>query len=406
MSAVLPQPHSKSGQTLIRGTTAHLRSRVNLLERMQPEYHALEHSRIFRRAWLPIASTHELPEADGYIVVDLPTFNTSLLVTRDADGKVRAFHNICRHRGNRLAVQARGSATRFSCGFHGWTFSSKGELVGVTDADQFTDLDRSNLGLPAVTTEVWETFIFVNFEAAPHGSLREWLGDLYGRYAGYFDQRERVNSYRIEVDCNWHIAINAFTEGYHNLFVHGSSVPGYQGGKSNPNRHRSFIELAGRHSLYSARGNSARRPTSTEAIAYGHGRKLYPAFDDPMPTLPRGLNPGRQQEWAYDLVELFPNFVMLTGAHWHSFFQFWPLGPGKTMIIRDGYAYTARNAGERFSHHFWAARSRDVVREDLGLMEAAQRMMMSGAMPEIILSQQEMLLQQHYATADAMMALP
>lgn len=403
-AASSPRQFLQFGQTLFRGPTAHLRNSVDLYQRMLPDYHAREHQRIFRRAWLPIASTHEIPEQDGYILVDLPTFRTSLLVTRDGDGRVRAFHNICRHRGNRVAVQPRGSAKRFSCGFHGWTFASNGELVGVTDADQFVGLDREKLGLPAVAVEVWETFVFVNFETTPHCSLREWLGDLHDRYGGYFNDRERVNSYRIEVDCNWHIAINAFTEGYHNLFVHGDTVPGYQGGKANPNRHRSYIELTERHGLYSARGNSARKPSPAEVVAYGQGRKLYPAFDEPRASMPPGLNPGRQPDWAYDLVELFPNFVMLTGAHWHSFFQFWPLGPERTLIVRDGYAFKARTAGERFSQRFWSARSRDVVREDLGLMASVQRMMMSGTMTEIVLSQQELLLQHHFAVADAMMA--
>jgi Rieske 2Fe-2S family protein len=388
--------------TFFAGNASHLRDRVPLPARLQPEYHRQEIDRVFRRSWIPIATLYDLPAAGSYIVLDLPTFKTSLLVARGDDGVVRAFHNICPHRGNKLVRGASGCAKQFTCGFHGWSFTNRGALDAVTDADQFCDLDASKLGLIAVRTGVWESFIFVNFDAAGSEPLKEAVGELHDRYQGYFGDREKVSHYRIEVPCNWNIAINAFTEGYHSLFIHRQTVPDYQGGKTNKFRHRTYLELMRRHGMYSAHANPSHKPTPVESIVYRHGHRLYPAFGGDLPELPPGVNPGRHPEWAFDLLEFFPNVVILTGSRWFSYFRFWPLAHDRTLIVREGFAYKARTAGERLGQAYWKVRSREVVREDLPTMERVHEMLMSGAMENIVLSKQEMLLQHHYANVDAM----
>src|SRR5690349_5505445 len=134
-------------QSVIRGDQSGLKDRIDILEKISPGYYAQEKEKIFRRAWLCVAHTVDLPGKGGYRVVEVPTFKASLLITRAKDGKIRGFHNICRHRGNKLVRGGIGSKTNFACGFHGWAFSAEGELLTVPDEAQFENLDKCKLGL-------------------------------------------------------------------------------------------------------------------------------------------------------------------------------------------------------------------------------------------------------------------
>jgi phenylpropionate dioxygenase-like ring-hydroxylating dioxygenase large terminal subunit len=395
--------------TVFRGDTR-LDNVVNLLEKIQPEHFAREVDKIYRRAWLPVTSMSDLPEPGSYVTIAVPPLKASLLITRAADGEVRAFHNVCRHRANKLVPDGeKGCKHRFTCGFHAWSFASDGKLAVVMDESQFVGLDKSRYGLVPVHCEVWEDFVFVNFDPAPRETLAEWLGDIHGGYKGYFDGREEIANWSIVVNANWHITVNAFTEGYHSLFLHKNTLPDYQGGSDNPMRHRPFLEIMPRHARYSAKANPNHKMTPVEAIAYNAGRKLYPAFppvDCSGPDFPKAVNPGRVDHWAFDIVEFFPCFVLIEGADWHQNMWFWPVDADHTEIRVVDYAYEAKTVGDRLAHSYLRVRNREVFREDISTMEAIHASLKSGAVSEVILSQQEMLIQKHYAMAAAMVAQP
>jgi phenylpropionate dioxygenase-like ring-hydroxylating dioxygenase large terminal subunit len=396
-------------QTQFFGDFSRLRSRIDMIARLRPEFYAAEVERIFRRAWLPVASVTDLPRETCYVVADVPPLNASLIVARGADGRVRAFHNVCRHRGARLVKDHAGCRKALSCGFHGWTYATDGRLIGVTDKTQFADLDPEQHGLVAVATEVWEDFVFVNFDPEPAQTLDQWLGKFAGQYKGFFSNRQRIASYRIVVDANWNVAINSFSEGYHAAYVHRKTVPDYQGGKKNPQRHRAYLEVTEHHGRYSAQANPNRRVTPVEAIAYGDGRPLYPSFPPFSETtlpLPPGVNASRDENWGFDVAEVFPVLIWIIGAHWHANLWFWPSGPDKTDVRVEFFAYKAQTVGDALAHAYFRARLREVFREDVGTMEQVTNALKSGAMQNIVLSQQELLLQQHYAVADAMLGRP
>ena len=393
-----------AAETRFVGQSADLENVVPILDLISPQNYEKERNKIFRRAWLPIAHVRDLPEPGSYKVVEMPTFNTSLIVVRGSDGVVRSFHNICRHRGNKLVRAGEGCRSSFACAFHGWTFANTGALRGVPDEQQFRGLDRDKLGLLPVTTEVWEGLVFANFDEKPRHTLGEWLGEMYGEFGGYFDDKEKCTSYRVVVDCNWHLAVNAFTEGYHTLFLHRKTVPDYQGGRSNPLRHRPFMQLMERHHRYSAPRNSDRRQTPAEELAYRYGRPLVPSYDGDSSRLPAGVNPGRSDRWAFDVVELFPNFVMLNSNNWHLGLWFWPIDAGRTEIRADRFLYQTDKPGEKLGQAFSKVRAREVLREDLNTLEATQRALMSGVMQTMILSQQELALQHHFKVTAEMLA--
>jgi len=395
--------------TEFRGDTSRLRNVVPIAERFTPEFHALERQLIFARAWLPVAATVDLPDKGSYVVVDVPPMRTSLIVVRSDDGKVRAFHNVCRHRGDKVIHpehgEQEGCKRYFVCGFHGWAYSNAGKLVSVTDDTQFVGLDREQFGLVPVHAEEWESLVFVNFDKQPRESLREWLGDFHDQYQGFAAGREKIAEHRVVLKTNWNIAVNAFCEGYHNLYIHRNTVPDYQGGSNNPQRHRPYIEVGRHFGRYSAHANFNHRRTPAEAVIYGHTRPLFPAFEPVDPDrLAPGVNPSRFHQWAFDIVHVFPNFVLGPQANAHSHMWFWPIDHEHTEIRVQRFAYKAETPADRVAQAYSKVRGREVLREDLATMEAALEAIQSGALPHIVLSQQEMLLQNHYRAADDMLA--
>lgn len=394
--------------TVFKGDASDLRSEINLLEKIQPEYFAKEVEKIFRRAWLPVASITDLQQRGSFVAVTVPPLKASLLVVRGRDDVVRAFYNICRHRGNKLVPDgAQGCKSSFACPFHGWTYAADGRLAGVTDESQFVGLDKSRRGLIPVHCGVSADLVFVNFDRQPRETLQEWLGDIHGGYQDHFEGREQIAHWSILVNASWHITVNAFTEGYHSLFLHRATLPDYQGGKGNPMRHRPYLEVMRRHARYSAKANPDHKMAPVEALAYNAGRKLYPAFPPvDSSALPNSVNPGRVEHWAFDVIEFFPCFVLLDGAYWHQAMWFWPVDADHTEIRVIDYAYAAKTVGDRMAHSFMRALNREVFLEDVSTMEAIHASMKTGVMPDILLSQQEMLLQKHYANVERMLGEP
>ena len=394
--------------TVFRGDTSRLKNVVPIRERFTREFHERERTRIFARAWLPVAAASDVADKGSYILADVPPLKANLIVVRGDDMRVRAFHNVCRHRGDRLVHTGQGKdqgcRKAFTCGFHAWTFSNTGKLIGVTDESQFIGLDRDKLGLIPVHAEEWEGLIFVNFDERPRETLKEWLGDIHDQYQGYFAGREKVAEHRVVLKTNWNIAVNAFCEGYHNLYIHRNTVPDYQGGKSNPQRHRPYIEVGRHFGRYSAHANMEHRQTPAEAVIYKHSRRMFPSFPVvDVEKLPPGVNPSRFPQWAFDIVHLFPNLVFGPQANTHSFMWFWPIDHEHTEIRNLRFAYAAKTPADRVGHAHSKVRSREVMREDLATMEAALAASSCGALPHIVLSQQELLIQNHYRAADDML---
>jgi phenylpropionate dioxygenase-like ring-hydroxylating dioxygenase large terminal subunit len=392
-------------QTRFYGDMSRLKPLVNILQRLDRSFFEKEVDAIYRQSWLPVASRTDVLEPNSYVVAQVPPLKTSLVVTRDDAGKVHAFYNICRHRGAKLVRHDGGCRKALTCGFHGWTFASDGRLIGVTDKTQFEDIDPSKLGLIEVHAEEWEDYIFVNFADKPSMPLAEWLGKFYGEYKDFFSNRERICSYRIEVAANWNVAINSFSEGYHAAYVHRKTVPDYQGGQKNPLRHRAYLEITERHGRYSAQANPNRRVTPVEAIAYEDGLPMYPNFppfsEEGLP-LPPGVNASRDPHWGFDVVEIFPCMIILIGAYWHANLWFWPITEDRSDLRVEFFTNKAHNVGQRLAQAYFRTRLREVYREDVRMMEHITQVLQSGAMRDIVISKQEMLVQQHYAVANHM----
>jgi phenylpropionate dioxygenase-like ring-hydroxylating dioxygenase large terminal subunit len=187
---------------------------------ISPELFALEQERIFKRVWLRVGRVEEIPKAGDFKVKHLAFARTSATLVRGRDDRIRAFHNLCTHRGNKI-VQETGNETvghtrnhAFSCRFHAWTFDTTGVLRGVAREDAFCDLDKGRLGLKPIACEVWEGFVFVNLDPRPRWSLREFLGEIGTHFAGVpYGEASYRFQYSTVLDCNWKVCLHACIRG-------------------------------------------------------------------------------------------------------------------------------------------------------------------------------------------------
>jgi phenylpropionate dioxygenase-like ring-hydroxylating dioxygenase large terminal subunit len=115
------------------------------------------------------------------------------------------------------------------------------------------------------------------------------------------------------------------------------------------------------------------------------------------------VNASRNENWGFDVAEVFPVLIWIIGAHWHANLWFWPICEDKTDVRVEFFAYKAETVGDALAHAYFRTRLREVFREDVGTMEQVTKALKSGAMQNIMLSRQELLLQQHYAVADEML---
>ncbi len=173
---------------------------------------------------LALAPTCRLAQPHDFLVREV--LGTSVLLTRDADGRAHAFLNYCRHRGAKPA-EGFGSMRRFTCPYHAWTYDSGGQLVGLPGQEAFTELDRSTHGLVELPSEERNGFIWVVLTAGAEIDVAAHLGRLDAELAQWhLDTSEFLTERTFTSPVNWKSALEAFAENYHFAYVHGQSLIG------------------------------------------------------------------------------------------------------------------------------------------------------------------------------------
>lgn len=360
-----------------------------------PEYYARERERIFRRVWLNVGREEELPERGNYFVKEIEICNSSVVVIRGKDDVVRAFYNMCSHRGNRVVDGCRGKVGGFICGFHGWKYDLSGKLVHVPDEEHFFAFDRREHGLTPIATEVWAGFIFINFDPNPSQSLDEFLNDFAPKLNGYpFARMNLVGAYRAEVKANWKVTLDSFQEGYHVAFLHKRSAGRAYADKKNPVTHALAFQLFDLHRSMSIPGAAGYQPTQVELIAHRFGSSITRVEEarDAVHFLPPTLNPTKSAHWVFDMFVVFPNFFMFLFDGFYFTYNFWPLAIDRTLWETRIYFPPAQNAGQRFSQEYGKCALRDTLREDGNTLEAIQRNLASGAKTHFVLHDEEILI--------------
>jgi phenylpropionate dioxygenase-like ring-hydroxylating dioxygenase large terminal subunit len=361
---------------------------------------------IFRKSWLPVGHDYDLPNPGDFKTRKIPGLDYNVLIVRGKDSKIRAFHNICRHRGNMLVCKAAGSSRQgFTCGYHGWTYNIDGTVRGITDRGQLPPYGDEALGLAEVRCEVRHSFIFLNFDKDAE-SLDDWLGELApaALFDGYFDNFRSVESVTTTVGANWNIVMDAFSESYHTMFVHKNTAGDYLGGDDNPMRHNPAVEVMGRHARLCTPANPGHKWSPAETLAYTYAARAFPSFDSNTEGTPPGVNFSDLGPWAFDVIKLFPNLILLIGKDWFIDSYAWPLSKDKTLYEWGLRLRTPKDYGERVAQEFSYVVNREVACEDLFLLEKQQSAMQNGAVSEYFLSFQELVVAHHYRSRDRMLA--
>lgn len=183
------------------------------------EFMEKEWKHLWPRIWLLAGVTADIKEAGDYFKYDFG--HESFVVVRQEDGGIKAFYNVCPHRGNPIALNDSGSVSTFTCAFHSWRFCIDGKLDCITDAQSFhPQLIAHRPGLSEVRCDTVGGLIFINMDgkAAP---LKEWLGLPPGYIENYeIDKMHVVRHMRTEWFANWKAGADAFYETYHLPHIH------------------------------------------------------------------------------------------------------------------------------------------------------------------------------------------
>lgn len=359
---------------------------------------------VFRRAWLAIGHDLEIPNPGDYFVRDLPGLRANVIVVRGTDGVVRAFHNACRHRGAMLACDKAGNRRHgLACRYHGWTYNLDGGIRVITDRDQFPNRDTADLGLKPVRCDLRHSYVFINLDDKAE-SLDEWLEGLADptMYEGYFERFPVFSMWSVELEANWKLVIDNFSEGYHTLLVHKATLSDYQDLVDNPMRHVIAVDVMKRHFRGGVPANMSHKTIAVEDLAFRHTLKSTPSYYGDSEGMPHGMNFGKMEHWGFDSIKLFPNTAFLPGKDFCVEFRVWPISPNRTLLETTTLLPEPKTYGERIAQEYPYALAREIVSEDLGVIEDQHRLLATGAIEELNLSYQELPLAQAYRNIERM----
>ena len=179
----------------------------------------LEHERIFSRSWLLAGHVSQLEKSGDYFLFELG--RESVVVLRDGDGEIHAFHNHCRHRGSKLCQQQSGTlGATIQCPYHAWTYGLDGALRNVPTMSEVPGFDVTDYPLHRVALTNWQGFLFVNLAREPQ-PFAEALSGLFGRFEQWHTAELRAVERKVyEVDANWKLIFHNFSECYHCPLAH------------------------------------------------------------------------------------------------------------------------------------------------------------------------------------------
>ena len=308
-----------------------------------------EQRQLFRRTWNFVGETRDLVAPGDFLTADVG--GAPIVVMRDQQGQLRAFHNLCRHRGAKL-MDGSGNCEAMVCPYHRWRYALDGRLQSVPQqADQFPDLALEDWGLQPVALAQWQGLLFVN----PDGAAPEfdgWLDGLPASLQGFApDQMELLIEGTFEFAANWKFYIENHVDWYHLWYTHPQTLRMWD-------HHAGNMEQPGAH-----------------WVSFEPTRAEQPSL---VPTLQplSGLADQQRQNGAH---LIFPNLTLFTGESYFATGLVTPLAADRARMHFRALVAPNQNLSSEVAEQFLSAFHQITEQEDAAMTARLQAAVQSDA---------------------------
>ena len=339
-----------------------------------PDFFAAEVETVFATSWQVVCHVSDIPNIGDWHSLEF--LGESIIVVRGTDDVIRAFTNVCRHRGSRLLDGSSGCAKKFICPYHAWTYELDGRLSGVPDSASYSDLDKLRHGLAPVALEIWRGFIFVRLkDEGP--SVTEMMAPYEMMIAPCWFEELTANG-RVTLrprDVNWKNIGDNYSDGLHINVAHPGLTRLFgksYGVEATPHVDRMWGDLVDKPSA-------------------NWSERMYQRLLPPVPHLPE----NRQRHWLY--FKLWPNIAFDVYPDQIDFMQWLPVSPTTSLIreisyvLSDAPHYEWRREMKAARYLNWRI-NRQVNAEDTELISRVQMGMASRSFSVGPLSDKEVCL--------------
>jgi phenylpropionate dioxygenase-like ring-hydroxylating dioxygenase large terminal subunit len=342
-----------------------------------PALFELERRTVFLTHWQLAGHENDLPAVGDWLTFDL--LGERAMVIRGRDGILRAFHNLCRHRGARVVDGAQGQCKgALVCPFHGWVYNLDGTLRGAARPETFGAMDRNDFGLKPLEMQVWHGFLFLRFTPGPQPDVADLLAPFDTDFTAYRAAGllpVQVPGWSTTLPVNWKSVRDVDNEGYHVAMAHPALQDLYG---------RSYRDLTFPNGLSQSIAEFGDQPGRRWSV------KQYVRLAQRQGWLP----PHLQRAWTY--YGLFPNTVIAFTPESVLFYQDIPLSSGRTRLTGRSYRQPHEDRAMRVARYLAYRIDRETSVEDQQLIVWSNESMASQAFENFHLSDLEYGVRRHH----------
>ena len=306
----------------------------------------IEKESLFFNHWQLICHQSDLSSVGDFLTFDL--CNERILIIRDNENIIRAFYNLCRHRGSRVMANEKGNCTAIVCPFHGWVYNLDGTLRGASQPKSFPKFSKNDFGLKKIECEIWNGFIFIRLNKGPQKSVKSLMSPFSEELGNYKIDKmvptDGIWTQRTEV--NWKSVRDVDNEGYHV-----------------PMAHPSLQDLYGKNYFDEpfVNGISKTHASFSGKTARNWSVKNYKRFSSPASHLPDKY----KNSWNY--FGIFPNAVIAVTPETVQFYQEFPISTDLTLLRGSIYRHKNETRQQRVARYLSNRIDNHTVAEDVQL---------------------------------------
>lgn len=316
-----------------------------------------EMEEVIAQQWIYFGHVSQLPESGDMLVRELG--NESIVATRDGDGVVHAFYNVCRHRGYRICDAGESRAKQIVCPYHRWSFGLDGALTGAPTMRDGEDFEFGEYGLKRVAVEIWRGLIFVALGSAPpERSLADAMAGANAGLDPFEPERMKLaHEVQYEAVCNWKVLLENFVECYHCPGSH----PEFSGVCDVPSLFRELEDMSQDFVDGEYLWGELPVQSGVESLTISGGRAC---------RLPLGIASSETAPYSFGIhPSLSAGMFFVDYAIVH---QFMPLSTGRTRWTAQWFVHPDAVEGEDYELENLTALWQATNLQDIGLSERTQ----------------------------------